>query len=137
MRQFMSVARALGDENRVRALLALRGRELCLCQIIVFLGLAPSTVSKHMSILKTARLVDTRKSGRWVYYRLAEHDGSPEVEGAIDWLRKCLTNTQTTIKDDERLLKVLELHPTDACKLVQQETRKLVCGSAAMETLPR
>ena len=62
MRELMSIVKALGDENRVRAVMALRNRELCLCQIIELLGLAPSTVSKHMSILKQARLVDTRKS---------------------------------------------------------------------------
>ena len=62
MRDFMNIVKALGDENRVRALLALRTSELCVCQIIELLGLAPSTVSKHMSILKQARLVDTREN---------------------------------------------------------------------------
>jgi len=50
----------------------LSGGELCACQIIEMLGLAPSTVSKHMSILRQAGLVETRKEGRWIYYRLAE-----------------------------------------------------------------
>jgi ArsR family transcriptional regulator, arsenate/arsenite/antimonite-responsive transcriptional repressor len=45
MWEFMNIVRALADENRVRALLSLREGELCLCQIIEFLGLAPSTVS--------------------------------------------------------------------------------------------
>jgi ArsR family transcriptional regulator, arsenate/arsenite/antimonite-responsive transcriptional repressor len=139
MREFMTVVRALGDENRVRALLALRGTELCLCQLVLFLGLAPSTVSKHMSILKHARLVDSRKSGRWVYYRLAGNGDSPspEAQGAVHWLQQCLTNHPTIRNDEERLRAVLELHPHDVCKLVHQETGKLVCGSAALETLPR
>ena len=50
--------------------LALRQKEFCLCQIIELVGLAPSTVSKHMSILKQSRLVNSRKDGRWMYYRL-------------------------------------------------------------------
>lgn len=139
MREFMTVVRALGDENRVRALLALRGTELCLCQLVLFLGLAPSTVSKHMSILKHARLVDSRKSGRWVYYRLAGNEGShaPEALGAVQWLRRCLANDPTTSKDGEKLRALLELDPRDVCKLVHQETGRLVCGSAALETLPR
>ena len=51
MREFMAVARALGDENRVRMLLALEGGELCVCQITELFGLAASTTSKHLSIL--------------------------------------------------------------------------------------
>ena len=39
---FMMITKALSDENRVRTLLALDGRELCVCQIIELLGLAPS-----------------------------------------------------------------------------------------------
>ncbi len=71
MTDLVNVARALADESRVRALLALRGGELCLCQIIELLGLAPSTVSKHMDVLFRAGLVERRKEGRWHYFQLA------------------------------------------------------------------
>ena len=71
MWDFMAVTKALADENRVRMLLALQKQELCVCQIIELVKLAPSTVSKHMSILRAARLVDARKDGRWMFYRLA------------------------------------------------------------------
>jgi DNA-binding transcriptional ArsR family regulator len=70
---FIVVTKALSDPNRVRAFMALRNGELCVCQIIELLALAPSTVSKHMSILKQAGLVDSRKDSRWVYYRLIEN----------------------------------------------------------------
>ncbi len=55
MWDFMSITKALADENRVRMLLALQKQELCVCQIIELVKLAPSTVSKHMSILRAAR----------------------------------------------------------------------------------
>ena len=55
------------------------GRELCVCQIVELLGLAPSTVSKHLAILKQARLVDSRKEGRWMFYRLADEDAPVEA----------------------------------------------------------
>ena len=48
MREFMNITKALADENRVRALLALRKGELCVCQITELFGLAASTVSKHL-----------------------------------------------------------------------------------------
>jgi DNA-binding transcriptional ArsR family regulator len=59
--------KALADETRVRTLLSLRQGELCVCQITELFGLAPSTVSKHLSILFQAGLVDSRKDGRWMY----------------------------------------------------------------------
>ena len=71
MRAFMSLTKALADPNRVRLLLALRGGELCACQITELFGLAPSTMSKHLSILYQAGLVDSRKNGRWVHYGVA------------------------------------------------------------------
>ena len=57
MESTLAIARALSDANRLRALLALGDQEVCVCQIIELLELAPSTVSKHMSILKQAKLV--------------------------------------------------------------------------------
>ena len=68
MIEFLNVTKALAEENRLRILLALGVEELCVCQIIELLELAPSTVSKHMSVLKQARMVDSRKDGRWTYY---------------------------------------------------------------------
>lgn len=70
--QFIDITKALSDPQRVRALMSLRQGELCVCQIIELLSLAPSTISKHMSILKQAGLVSSRKDSRWVYYRLTD-----------------------------------------------------------------
>lgn len=50
MFDFLTTRCALTDENRIRVLMALRGRQLCVCQVIAFLDLAPSTTSKHLSI---------------------------------------------------------------------------------------
>lgn len=54
MFDFLTTCRALADENRIRILMALRGRQLCVCQVTAFLDLAPSTTSKHLSILRQA-----------------------------------------------------------------------------------
>ena len=75
MREFMAITKALADENRVRVLLALQGGELCVCQITELFGLAASTISKHLSILYQAGLVDSRKDGRWIYYSPARERG--------------------------------------------------------------
>jgi DNA-binding transcriptional ArsR family regulator len=64
--------KALGHPVRLRILALLRAGELCVCQITAVIRLAPSTVSAHLADLKRAGLVEERKSGRWVHYRLAD-----------------------------------------------------------------
>jgi len=95
MFEFMTVIKALADTNRVRILCALLGRELCVCQIIEMLGLAPSTVSKHLSILRQARLLEDRKEGRWMYYR---HPNRPNT-----LVKKVLALLKTSLADDEQM----------------------------------
>ncbi len=108
MNEFVAIARALGDESRARAVMALAEGELCLCQIIELLGLSPSTVSKHMSVLHQAGLVERRKDGRWHYYRLAGRDASPVARQAIRWTLKSLEEEKTIVTDAETLCCVRE-----------------------------
>jgi len=103
MQQFMTIARALDDENRVRILLSLREGELCLCQVVEMLGLAPSTVSKHVDLLRQAGLVRMRKEGRWHYYRLAGRDAAPMVREAIRWVLRALADEEMIVADAARL----------------------------------
>jgi DNA-binding transcriptional ArsR family regulator len=112
----MNITKALADENRIRTLLALRQGELCVCQITELFGLAPSTISKHLSILSQAGLVDSRKEGRWIYYKLPGKNASVEVREAIDWVEKSLDGNPR-IADDKKILKrILKQDPTELCK---------------------
>ena len=117
MRQFMNITKALSDENRVRALLFLRHGEMCVCQIIEMLQLAPSTVSKHMALLQQAGLIDSRKDGRWRYYRLADKRPSPAVKGALRWIVGALAKEPQTAADDKRLKRVLKCDLEKLCEL--------------------
>ena len=108
MTEFVAIAKALGDENRARAVMALAEGELCLCQIIEVLGVSPSTVSKHMSILQQAGLVERRKDGRWHYYRLAGRDASPVARQAIRWAIKSLAHEKVVVTDAKTLCCVRE-----------------------------
>jgi ArsR family transcriptional regulator, arsenate/arsenite/antimonite-responsive transcriptional repressor len=116
MRDFMAITKALADENRVRMLLALRDGELCACQIIELVQLAPSTVSKHMSILKQARLVDSRKDGRWVYYRLGDTAAPGIVRHTIAWVERALADDEQVIADRRRLKRILVCDPHELCE---------------------
>jgi len=112
---FLNIARALSDENRVRALMMLSHGELCVCQLIEMLGLAPSTVSKHMSILRQARLVEARKEGRWMYYRLPEDDTLKEAIGAIRWVQESLTADKRIRADLKELKRVCRMDKEKLC----------------------
>jgi ArsR family transcriptional regulator, arsenate/arsenite/antimonite-responsive transcriptional repressor len=116
MREFMNITKALADDNRVRALLALRQGELCVCQITELFGLAPSTISKHLSILSQARLVDSRKDGRWIYYKLPGKEAPRAVRAAIDWIEKSLIDDPRVARDNLALKKILKQDPAELCR---------------------
>ncbi len=86
MRGFMTVCKALADAQRIRALVLLQRGEMCVCEVVSALGLAPSTVSRHLAVLERAGLVASRKLGRWVHYRLAGPEAPPVAAGALAWV---------------------------------------------------
>jgi DNA-binding transcriptional ArsR family regulator len=116
MQEFMRVAKALADENRVRALMLLRNGELCLCQIIEMLGLSPSTVSKHMAVLLQSGLVECRKGGRWHYYRVAETSSSRAVNKSLRWLNDTLSRDSSIARDARKLKTVVKIDRELLCK---------------------
>ncbi len=115
MNKFIETTKALSDPNRVRSLVALRDRELCVCRIIKLLQLAPSTVSKHLTILKQSGLIEGRKEGRWMHYRLPD-DRSSDIWKTLDWLFQSLENSPEIIADRERLEEIMK---TDIEELTQ------------------
>lgn len=116
MRELMAITKALSDANRVRTLLALRKGELCVCQITELFGLAPSTVSKHLSILFQAGLVESRKAGRWIYYQLPGKPAPVVVREALDWIEKALADNPHVLEDNKQLKKILKQDPVKLCK---------------------
>lgn len=112
----MNLTRALSDESRIRALLALRCGELCVCQITELFGLAPSTVSRHLSILAGAGLVESRKSGRWIYFKLPGKSAPAEVREALKWVERSLGENPRAIGDQKLLKKILKQDPAEICK---------------------
>lgn len=117
MNEILSITKALSDETRVRALLSLKDGEMCLCQIIEVLGLAPSTVSKHMNVLQQARLVQRHKRGKWHFYRLTDGQDRPEAKRALAWILSELRDNPTIAQDAKKIRKVRKqaLEKLSAC----------------------
>ena len=108
IRTALRVTKALSDGQRIRIMMLLRGGELCVCRIVEVLALAPSTVSKHLSILSEADLVEVRKDGRWAYYRLARGEARKTVRPVLKWLEDMLGGNETVIQDGHKLADILE-----------------------------
>ena len=116
MESILAITRALSDENRVRALMVLGDQEVCVCQLIELLQLAPSTVSKHMSVLKQAKLVAGNKKGRWMYYRLPGKTAAPIVRRALSWIRQAASEDPRIRIDAKRMKKIIETNRDALCE---------------------
>ncbi len=117
MKEFLNITKALADENRLRILMALDGGEVCVCQIAEFLGLAMSTVSKHLSILYQAGLVSARKEGRWMYYSLPGKGTPTAAKEAVAFVRRSLQGNERVAQDAKRLKQVLAMNVSELCKV--------------------
>ncbi len=63
--------KALANETRLKILLLLSKREMCVCELTVALDLTQPTTSHHLNILENMRVIKDRKEGRWVFYSVA------------------------------------------------------------------
>ena len=120
MKEALQVFGALSDESRLRLWMALRHGELCVCQLIELMGLSPSTVSKHLSILRAAGLLDSRKEGRWVYYRLADRPIFPMVGKKALALFQSLEKSAAIKNDDVQLLRIQRMNMEDVCRNIMK-----------------
>ncbi len=117
--------KALADGNRLRVVAALAEHpELCVCQLTEMLQLAMPTVSRHMSVLQRARLVDSRRDGRWIFYRLSET--FPPL--LLQWIRNALANSAQIAGDRTHLETIVACDLQDLCRV--QKTRKPRSGNA-------
>jgi ArsR family transcriptional regulator len=70
MNEIVKVFKALADPNRLRIMLLLRRRELCVCELMFVLGMEQSRVSHHMRVLREAGIAEDVREGRWIIYRI-------------------------------------------------------------------
>jgi ArsR family transcriptional regulator, arsenate/arsenite/antimonite-responsive transcriptional repressor len=113
MKKTLGITKALADRNRIRIILMLtRHEELCVCQIADVLKITMPSVSRHMSKLTVARLVESRKDSRWIYFSLAEEFPFE----LLDWLEESLSDSKEILNDRRVLEKVLSEKSMDFCK---------------------
>jgi ArsR family transcriptional regulator len=98
MKDFIKVAKALSDPNRVKIIKMLQHKRMCVCEIRALLQIAQPSVSKHLKILENAGLVGSVKDGLWVNYYLADGSSSPYAASLLGNLRHWLTNDPEIIR---------------------------------------
>ena len=112
VRPLTRVFRALGDETRVRIMALLVHGELCVCHVESALGISQPNCSRQLGILKSAGIVDSRRDGTWVYYRITDQEHE-SVKSVLDVLAKTFGAERALRADHTRLKK--NCGP-DACK---------------------
>ena len=112
MKEFVRLMKALSDQNRVKIIMLLRGRELCVCELTALLGVAQPTVSKHLRLLEDSGLVSFRKEGNWIMYRLNSEcqDQAQAMLGLVgQWLDKApeIEDLRQRLSEVQHLRKVV------------------------------
>jgi ArsR family transcriptional regulator len=97
-----TVYAALADPTRLRILSLLGDGEICVCHIHASLDVPQPTASRHLAYLRKAGLVEARREGIWIHYRLAAQE-SLVVASVVKAALHALTHTDISAKDERRL----------------------------------
>ena len=92
------VFKALADKTRLRILALLGNDEVCVCNLHETLGLPQPTVSRHLAYLRRTGLVDVRREGVWMHYKVSA-SLDPVVQAVVDAAVHALTHVPTTNRD--------------------------------------
>jgi ArsR family transcriptional regulator len=97
-----TLCKALADRTRLRILGLLTSGEVCVCHIHESLGLPQPTVSRHLAYLRRAGVVEARRDGLWVHYRLAD-PRDPVARRVLDAAVHAVGHLETADRDQRRL----------------------------------
>lgn len=97
---------ALGDRTRLRLLNLMADQEICVCYFIEILNSPQPKISRHLAYLRSAGIVDARREGKWMHYRIV----APEHSGAARILQQVLRSLR-----DEKSMQADRARLTKAC----------------------
>ncbi len=117
MQTLLTITKALADESRLRILRWLARGELCQCQIVVLIELAPSTVSRHMGVLVQSGLVQSHKDGKWTYYQLSKAKNPTIIRQTLKWLATAMDEDEQSRADIKRMDQIRRQDPAQLCEI--------------------
>lgn len=103
LRKQSSIFKALSEPNRLRIIKMLMERTLCVCEITEILKLAPSTVSKHLSILKKSGLIIDEKQNKWINYKINPAINNEVIISNLFLIKYLLEDDETIKKDKNKM----------------------------------
>ncbi len=119
--QMETLFKALADVTRLRILGLLLTGEVCVCDIHESLKIPQPKASRHLAYLRRTGIVETRRQGLWIHYRLADTT-DPVLRAIADAVRHALTHVEVVRKDAERLQR-----RTGCCIPAPGETARASC----------
>ncbi len=119
--------KALADGTRLRIIGLLLSGEVCVCHIHESLKIPQPKASRHLAYLRKAGLVEGRREGLWIHYRIADLP-DPVLRALTDTVRHALTHVDAVHKDTDRLAK-----RTGCCVPAPERTAMACCASETRE----
>jgi len=119
MREILESMKLLSDFSRLRILLLLAGRELCVCQIMGVLGMSQPLVSRNLSLLHKGGFLDARRDGKMIFYMIRKRPRK---------MQRLLLNVVIDLLKGDRIT-AEDVESLGECREFQKKTGK--CG---MET---
>jgi ArsR family transcriptional regulator len=120
MKDIVNIFKALADPTRLRIVLLLRRRELCVCELMFILRMEQSRVSHHMRVLRDAGIAEDVREGRWIIYRLPEA-ARPLLESVLSGTLKDRIEHSGEAEADARKL--------EAC--IRENVRGRICEASS------
>src|ERR1700744_2851840 len=124
MHESSRIFSALADENRLRLLCLLQRGEVCVCHLQEVLQTNQPKISRHLAYLKRAGLVEGRRDGKWMHYRIKKLE-SNQQKVLTETLRRL--EKEAAIKKDAQRLKQIECCPSKY-GISEVESKREPCG---------
>ena len=109
MREKIELFKVMSEPNRVRILMMLLQKPLCVCEITSILELSTATVSNHLSYLRKEGFIEDEKDGKWINYRIAKKIENAIINNFLESLPVWFGN-ETEIQEDLEKVKSVDRH---------------------------
>ncbi len=109
MERFLNLFSLLSDKTRLRILLLLSGKELCVCDIFAALDMSQPRVSRQLALLKQAGVIRDRREGKWIHYSIDESSFEGCTMSILSMITRHMKNDKTLENDKTTLQKMAEL----------------------------
>lgn len=107
MKDKAEIFKVLSEPNRIRILMMLLHKPLCVCEITSIIGLSTATVSSHLTYLRRVGFLEDEKNGKWINYRISTKITNPMVSDILEFLPKWYFDEQE-IQNDLKKVSIVD-----------------------------